>query len=42
MAVEVRLPLPDEQVFRYGAMDDILENSPEIRPRNSRTGTFND
>ena len=25
MAVEVRLPLPDEQVFRYGAMDDIIE-----------------
>ena len=25
MAVEVRLPLPDEQVFRYGAMDDIVE-----------------
>ena len=25
MAVEVRLPLPEEQVFRYGAMDDILE-----------------
>jgi predicted nucleotidyltransferase len=25
MSVEVRLPLPDEQVFRYGAMDDIVE-----------------
>lgn len=25
MGVEVRLPLPDEQVFRYGAMDDIVE-----------------
>ncbi|WP_317175891.1 nucleotidyltransferase domain-containing protein [Halomontanus rarus] len=25
MSVEVRLPLPNEQVFRYGAMDDILE-----------------
>lgn len=25
MDIEVRLPLPDEQVFRYGAMDDILE-----------------
>lgn len=25
MGVKVRLPLPDEQVFRYGAMDDILE-----------------
>ncbi|MFC6768005.1 nucleotidyltransferase domain-containing protein [Natrinema soli] len=25
MAVEVRLPLPDEQVFRYAAMDEALE-----------------
>ena len=25
MTVEVRLPLPDEQVFRYAAMDDIVE-----------------
>lgn len=25
MGVEVRLPLPEEQVFRYGAMDDSLE-----------------
>lgn len=25
MNVEVRLPLPDEQVFRYAAMDDTLE-----------------
>lgn len=25
MSVEVRLPLPEEQVFRYAAMDDILE-----------------
>lgn len=25
MSVKIRLPLPDEQVFRYGAMDDILE-----------------
>ena len=25
MNVEIRLPLPDEQVFRYGAMDDIVE-----------------
>lgn len=25
MDVEVRLPLPNEQIFRYGAMDDILE-----------------
>lgn len=25
MNVEVRLPLPDEQIFRYGAMDDALE-----------------
>lgn len=25
MGVEVRLPLPDEQVFRYGAMDGIVE-----------------
>ncbi|WP_247004949.1 nucleotidyltransferase domain-containing protein [Halosolutus gelatinilyticus] len=25
MSVEVRLPLPDEQVFRYGAMDDSIE-----------------
>lgn len=25
MRVELRLPLPDEQVFRYEAMDDILE-----------------
>ncbi|RQG91788.1 nucleotidyltransferase domain-containing protein [Natrarchaeobius chitinivorans] len=25
MAVEVRLPLPDDQVFRYAAMDEALE-----------------
>lgn len=25
MHVEIRLPLPDDQIFRYGAMDDILE-----------------
>lgn len=25
MHVDVRLPLPDEQIFRYEAMDDILE-----------------
>ncbi|MCU4750984.1 nucleotidyltransferase domain-containing protein [Halobacteria archaeon AArc-curdl1] len=25
MDIEVRLPFPDEQVFRYGAMDDIVE-----------------
>ncbi|QSX01016.1 nucleotidyltransferase domain-containing protein [Haloterrigena alkaliphila] len=25
MAIEVRLPLPDEQVFRYAAMDEALE-----------------
>ncbi|WP_435157972.1 nucleotidyltransferase domain-containing protein [Haladaptatus sp. DFWS20] len=25
MRVELRLPLPDEQIFRYEAMDDILE-----------------
>lgn len=25
MDVKVRLPLPDEQIFRYGAMDDIVE-----------------
>lgn len=25
MNVEVRLPLPEEQIFRYEAMDDILE-----------------
>lgn len=25
MDVRVRLPLPDEQIFRYGAMDDIVE-----------------
>lgn len=25
MAVEVRLPLPEEQVFRYAAMDEALE-----------------
>lgn len=25
MSVEVRLPLPDEQIFRYAAMDDIVE-----------------
>ena len=25
MSVEVRLPLPDQQIFRYGAMDDIVE-----------------
>ncbi len=25
MDIEVRLPLPDEQIFRYEAMDDILE-----------------
>jgi predicted nucleotidyltransferase len=25
MYVKVRLPLPDEQVFRYEAMDDVLE-----------------
>ncbi|WP_254864145.1 nucleotidyltransferase domain-containing protein [Halovivax gelatinilyticus] len=25
MGVTLRLPLPDEQVFRYGAMDDIVE-----------------
>ncbi|MFC6903584.1 nucleotidyltransferase domain-containing protein [Halalkalicoccus tibetensis] len=25
MYVELRLPLPDEQVFRYEAMDDVLE-----------------
>lgn len=33
MRVDVRLPLPDEQVFRYGAMDDILE----IAARNPST-----
>lgn len=25
MRVEIRLPLPEEQIFRYEAMDDILE-----------------
>ena len=25
MRVELRVPLPEEQIFRYGAMDDILE-----------------
>lgn len=25
MRVEIRLPLPDDQIFRYEAMDDILE-----------------
>lgn len=25
MRVDLRLPLPDEQIFRYAAMDDILE-----------------
>lgn len=25
MHIDVRLPLPDEQIFRYEAMDDILE-----------------
>lgn len=25
MRVELRLPLPEEQIFRYAAMDDILE-----------------
>lgn len=25
MYVQVRVPLPDEQIFRYGAMDEIIE-----------------
>lgn len=25
MRIEIRLPLPDDQIFRYEAMDDILE-----------------
>lgn len=25
MDIELRLPLPEEQVFRYGAMDEVLE-----------------
>ena len=33
MYVELRLPLPDEQVFRYEAMDDVLE----ITARNPTT-----
>lgn len=25
MHIEIRLPLPDDQIFRYGAMDEIIE-----------------